>query len=124
MASQQYQQVTQDDVDHFMKHGWIKLSNCFTQEQAEQLTSTVWTRLGMSPTDKSTWHTERINMPNHREFSASEFAPKAWAAVCDLLGGDERIADYNRTWRDGLIVNLGTPEGEGKDIQASGKYDF
>jgi len=116
MASDKYQQLTQDDIDHFMQHGWVKLSDCFTQEQADKIASSVWTRLGMSPTDKSTWHTERTNMPSHGTFEASEFTPKAWAAICDLVGGEERIADYNRTWNDGLIVNLGTPQGEGKDI--------
>ena len=117
MATQQYQQLTQKDVDHFLQHGWLKLSDCFSQQQADDLIKTVWTRLGMSPTDKSTWHTERINMPKHSEFTASDLAPKAWAAICDLLGGEERIAEYNRTWNDGLIVNLGTPEGEGKEIR-------
>ena len=116
MAPTQYQQLTEDDVNHFMQHGYVKLSNCFTQEQADGLTSTLWKRLGMSPTDKSTWHTERINMPSHTTFEASEFAPKAWAAICDLVGGEQRVGDTNRTWNDGLIVNLGTPEGEGKDI--------
>lgn len=116
MAPNHYQQIAQEDIDHFMKHGWIKLSDCFTREQAENLTSNVWTRLGMDESDKSTWHTERINMPSHSNYSASEFAPKAWAAICDLVGGEERVADDSRFWNDGLIVNLGTPEGEGKDI--------
>jgi hypothetical protein len=119
MAPQKFQQLSQKEVDHFLQHGWIKLSNCFTQEQADALIGTVWTRLGMSPTDKSTWNQERINMPKHNEFEASDFAPKAWAAICDLLGGEERVAGYNRTWNDGLIVNLGTPEGDGKDIPGS-----
>jgi hypothetical protein len=116
MADQHNQQLSQDDIDHFMKHGWIKLSGCFTQEQVDKLTSTLWTRLGMSPSDKSTWDSERINMPWHTTFPANEFAPKAWSAICDLLGGEERIAQHNRTWNDGFIVNLGTPQGEGKDI--------
>jgi hypothetical protein len=117
MAESSFQQLSQDDIDHFMQHGWIKLTNCFTQEQVDQLTSTLWTRLGMSPTDKTGWHTERINMPNHTTFLANEFAPKAWAAICDLVGGEDRVADYNRTWNDGFIVNFGTPESEGKDIK-------
>ena len=116
MMVTKFDQLTQEDVDHFMQHGWIKLSNCFTQEQAGRLISNVWTRLGMSPADKSTWHTERINMPSHSTFAADDFAPKAWAAICDLLGGEDRIAEYSRTWNDGLIVNLGTVEGEDKDI--------
>ena len=56
-------------------------------------------------------------MPSHNTFLANEFAPKAWNAICDLLGGEDRIAEWNRTWNDGFIVNLGTPEGEGKDIR-------
>ncbi|KAK3104290.1 hypothetical protein LTR53_018525, partial [Teratosphaeriaceae sp. CCFEE 6253] len=71
----------------------------------------------MSPTDKSTWTTERINMPRHAEFEASDLAPKAWAAICDLVGGEQRISDEHRTWGDALIVNLGTPSGEGKTVR-------
>lgn len=116
MADANYRQLTQDNIDHFMKHGWIKLSNCFTEARVNELTSTLWTRLGMSPNDKSTWSNERIHMPSHTTFPANEFAPNAWNAICDLLGGEDRIADFNRTWNDGFIVNLGTPEGEGRDI--------
>ena len=116
MTPDEYPPLNEEQINHFLQHGWLKLSDCFTQEQASKLTSSVWTRLGMDPADKSTWTTERINMPSHGTFEASEFTPKAWRAVCDLLGGEQRIADYNRTWNDGLIVNLGTPEGSKQDI--------
>lgn len=116
MRRTQYKQLTQEDVDDFMQHGWLRLHNCFSQAQVEKLTESLWTRLDMSPADKSTWHTERIHMPSHNTFLANEFAPKAWDAICDLLGGEDRIAEWNQTWNDGFIVNLGTPEGEGKDI--------
>ena len=111
-----YKQLTDADVDHFLAHGYIKLKDCFTREQAAEITENVWTRLGMSPTDKSTWTSERINMPGHKEMDVSVFAPKAWDAICDLVGGAERISAENRNWRDSLIVNLGTPQGDGKDI--------
>jgi len=78
------------------------------------VTKDVWTRLGMSPTDKSTWNRLRTNMPSHATFDCAEFAPRAWAAICELSGGEERVAYDSRVWRDSLIVNLGTPEGEGK----------
>lgn len=42
-------------IKHFLDHGWIKLSNCFSREQATELQSTLWTRLGMDPNDMSTW---------------------------------------------------------------------
>lgn len=121
MTSDSDQVLSQEDVDHFLQHGWVKLTNCFTKADSDRICSSVWTRLGMSPDDKTTWHTERINMPSHSTYSAAEFAPKAWTAICELLGGEERIAGFNRTWNDGLIVNLGTPEGEGKKVEG---YDL
>lgn len=117
MASQTTptQVLTQADINHFLDHGWIKLPNCFTQAQADTLTANVWTRLGMDPNDKTTWHTLRTNMPAHNRFEASSFSPKAWAAIGQLVGGEHKISDQHRQWGDGLIVNLGSAEGEGKE---------
>lgn len=116
MTSIPLQELTPEQIDWFIEHGWIRLENCFTPDQAEVVSADIWTRLGLSPTDKTTWTKERINMPWHREFDVSQFAPKAWDAICDLVGGESRIAEENRTWKDGAIVNFGTVEGEGKDI--------
>jgi hypothetical protein len=55
-------------------------------------------------------------MPNHNSFDASVFAPRAWAAICELCGGEDRIASYSKEWRDGLIVNLGAAEHEGRRV--------
>ena len=33
----------------------------------------------------------RINMPYHKFFPVQDIAPKAWSAMCQLLGGAERI---------------------------------
>ncbi|KAF3804067.1 hypothetical protein GCG54_00007860 [Colletotrichum gloeosporioides] len=108
------QPLTEAQKEHFRTTGWLKLSNCFTKEQAEWVTRDVWTRLGMDPNDKSTWK-HRTNMPSHRTFDCSEFAPKAWAAICEVCGGEDRIAPDSKHWRDSLIVNLGSPEFEGQE---------
>ncbi|KAL8371478.1 hypothetical protein RB595_001325 [Gaeumannomyces hyphopodioides] len=79
--------LTDAEKEHFLEHGWIKIKGAFTRQQAEEMTKDVWVRLGMSPTDKSTWTEKRINMPHHGTFDASEFAPKAWAAANELCGG-------------------------------------
>lgn len=72
----------------------------------------------MSPTDKSTWSRLRTNMPAVQDqFDAAEFAPRAWAAVCELCGGEERVNPTCRIWRDTFIVNLGSPENEGKEVR-------
>ncbi|KAK5632026.1 hypothetical protein RRF57_007740 [Xylaria bambusicola] len=109
--------LTDAQKEFFLKNGYLKLTDCFTREQAAGVCEGVWTRLGMSPTDKSTWGTKgRINMPPHRTFDISEFSPKVWSAICDLCGGEERVDPKSKEWRDTLIVNLGTAEGEGKMV--------
>ncbi|KAL7627026.1 hypothetical protein AAE478_003802 [Parahypoxylon ruwenzoriense] len=108
--------LTQEQKDFFLAHGYLKLENCFTREQAASMTEGVWTRLGMSATDKSTWTKERTNMPSHRTFDAATFAPRAWAAICELCGGEERVSPSSRDWRDSLIVNLGSAAGEGLPV--------
>ncbi|KAI2790037.1 hypothetical protein POX_d05541 [Penicillium oxalicum] len=106
--------LSQDEIDHFLRHGYVRIPNCFSREKAAEWTAEVWTRLGYSPTDKSTWAAERIHMPDHKSEPVQTFAPKAWAAICELLGGEDRVAAHSAVWNDAFIVNLGTPESEGK----------
>jgi hypothetical protein len=96
---------SEEDKAHFLEHGFIKITKCFTREQAAEFTKSMWTRLGMSPTDKSTWTTEGINMPWHEHVPVSEFSPKAWSAMCQLLGGEDRISEQKefRGWSDGSL---------------------
>lgn len=115
--------LTRSDINHFLEHGWVKIPDCFSLEAADSVASSLWMRLGISATDKSTWSTVpnlnagRINMPSHKAFSAKEFAPKAWSGICQLIGGEEKVSDEHRNWNDGLIVNFGTKETEGVDIR-------
>jgi hypothetical protein len=44
-------------------------------------------------------------MPHHNEFLVSDFAPKAWGGICDLLGGSSRVDGNASTWKDGFIVS-------------------
>ena len=126
--------LSEEQIQHFLQHGWIKLSNCFSREKAAQWSANLWTRLGMDPNDKSTWTRERTNMPHHITEDVQTFAPTAWRAICELCGGESAIASSGndhpdggetnagqaggrQLWTDGLIVNLGTPEGEGKRVE-------
>lgn len=125
--------LTPEEKEHFLTHGWIKyvhttstprpasnplsrISNAFTKAQADTFTANVWTRLNMDPNDRSTWTRLRTNMPWHNTFDASEFAPRAWAAICELCGGEDRVDPESKLWRDSLIVNLGAAEHDGKPV--------
>jgi len=109
--------LTEEQKAHFLEHGFVKIPQCFTRDQATEFTSTMWTRLGMDPNDKSTWTEEKTNMPWHRHVPVSEYSPKAWSAICQLLGGEDKISDRIefRGWSDGFIVNLGKPEYKAED---------
>ncbi|PGH04218.1 hypothetical protein AJ80_08563 [Polytolypa hystricis UAMH7299] len=116
MTDNQDHTLTQDQIDFFLEHGYLKLKNCFSREAAAEWTKDVWKRLGYSPDDPSTWVRERINMPWHRREDVKTFSPKAWSAICQLLGGEDQVninnGAHGSKWADGFIVNLGPPEGD------------
>ena len=55
-------------------------------------------------------------MPEHAFTDIRDVAPKAWDAICELAGGEDRVSKKSKMWSHGFIVNLGTVEGEGKVI--------
>jgi hypothetical protein len=106
--SAKYRVLTDVDVEQFLAHGYIVIRGCFTGEAAREYTRTMWTRLGYDPQDQATWAAPSVHMPSHRDLDVASFAPRAWDAVCDLVGGPERIsASRPYTWNDAFIVNLG-----------------
>lgn len=100
-----YRVLTDEQAEHFLSKGYVVIRECFSREAAEEHTKHLWTRLGYDPDDRSTWAEATIHMPTRQRFDIKDFAPKAWGAVCDLLGGEERITQPY-TWGDGFIVNL------------------
>ena len=115
MEGRRFKHLTPEQVESFMKYGFLRLTDCFSRETAEEWTKTVWVRLGFDPKNPETWTTERTNMPSHEERPIKEFAPKAYNAICELVGGEDRITEESKVWKDSFIVNLGTKEHEGKE---------
>lgn len=101
----QYQFLTDDQIDHFLQHGYIVLHDCFSREVAAEWTDRAFVRLGYDRDDPSTWIEKRIHMPSQQYVDVTEFAPKVWGAACELLGGVERVQQPYR-WGDGFILNL------------------
>ncbi|HEX6686819.1 MAG TPA: hypothetical protein VF062_28900 [Candidatus Limnocylindrales bacterium] len=96
--------LTAEEAEQFVERGYVVIRGCFTREAAAEYTSTIWTRLGYREDEPDTWEKSSIHMPSHRDIDIREFAPKAWGAVCDLVGGAQRVQPYR--WRDAFIVNL------------------
>ena len=114
LKHQTFKTLSAEQVESFMKHGFLRLPGAIPLEQCDRWTRDVWHRLGMRADDKSTWTTERNHMAKLGVAPARELAPRAWAAICELLGGEDRIARGGEMWTDGFIVNLGSPETEGR----------
>ncbi len=108
--SKTYKTLTDADITHFIEKGHIILRNCFPKALAEEWTAFAYKRLGYEPDDTSTWETARIHLPSMNRVPIQEVAPHTWDAICDLLGGEERIANSGRTsapsWGDGFIINF------------------
>jgi len=118
LAHQKFNTLTQEQVDHFMKHGFVRIPGAIPLEMCDWWTRDVWARLGIDPDDKSTWgEFDRLHMAKHNYLEASEIAPKAWEAMCELLGGEDRIAKEGGYWVDSFIVNLGTEADAGNVIE-------
>ncbi|KAI0768809.1 hypothetical protein BD413DRAFT_561666 [Trametes elegans] len=117
MAISEYQHLTPEQCAHFLEHGWVKIRNAVKEEYLKQFTENVWVRLGYDPDDKSTWIEEKIHMPRHREVPTREFMPEAWGAMCELLGGEDKIdPTLFESCGDSLIVNLGAEQWEKAEI--------
>ena len=105
-----YRTLTESDVNHFVEKGHIVIQDCFPRELAEEWRGFAFKRLGCAPDDPSTWETPRIHLPSMNRVPIQEVAPRAWDAICDLVGGEDRIADpwgnSKPSWGDGFIINF------------------
>ena len=98
--------LSNEEKRHFLERGYVVLHDCFAREIAREWTDAACATLGIDRDDASTWVEKRVHIPGTKHVEVKEFAPRAWQAATELLGGQERIAQpYN--WSDGFIFNLG-----------------
>jgi hypothetical protein len=98
--------LTDNDVDHFLRKGYVKIEGAFPREIAEEWSRSCFQRLGYDMDDQATWAEQRIHMGGDQYVEVKEFAPRVFDAMCDLMGGEERVGQPVR-WSDHFIVNLG-----------------
>lgn len=101
----EYEVLDAGQREQFLDQGFVRVPGCFTREAADEVTASVWSRLGYDPDDQATWAEPSVHMPTHRQLDVEQFAPKAWQAACELVGGVDRIR-RPFAWGDGFIVNL------------------
>ncbi|EMR66689.1 hypothetical protein UCREL1_6320 [Eutypa lata UCREL1] len=118
--NQDYKHLTPEDVEHFLTKGWLRVPGAIKEEYIDKWMKDLWTRVDYDEHDKSTWHTEYLHLPRHREVPAEEFAPEAWNKIIEICGGEDRIDPVReRYYGDAFIVNFGTKDRTTQDKEAS-----
>jgi|GEM_PF-494321 len=89
--TREYKVLNEEQVQSFLNHGYLVVKDCFEPAFAKQWTDQAFTRLGYDPEDATTWEKEIIWMDHANQLPVSEISPKAWGALCDVIGGEDRI---------------------------------
>jgi hypothetical protein len=97
--------LSNEQLEQFYRRGHIILRDCFDRNIAQQMTDQAFVRLGYEKDDPATWVEKRVHMPALNHVPVREFSPRAFEAICQLVGGIERIEEPR--WSDGFICNFG-----------------
>jgi hypothetical protein len=100
------QPLTDDEVDQFVRQGFVVVKGCFDPASAREWIDRAWVRFGVDRDAPDQWVEKRIQLSTLESVDAYDFAPTAWAAAVQLLGGEDRV-DLPWRWGDGFIANLG-----------------
>lgn len=119
MTSQQFQVLTPEQAQHFVEKGYVLVKGCLDHDLARKWTAEAYTRLGYDPVDRSTWTKDIVWMDRNNIAAIKDISPKAWGALCDVTGGEDRIDHKvmeiesqhfttidSTEWSDAFIVNF------------------
>lgn len=117
--------LSPEQVEQFLSDGYIILRQAFDPQLAREWREDGIRRLRDEPekwvrgydpkdeakslanfdhTDPTTWNWSRIDLLGPQTFHIEEYAPDAWAAICDLLGGPGRVK--TKTWGYYMLLNV------------------
>lgn len=117
--------LSDTDIDHFIRNGYVVVRDCFGKADADPIIAAAFTQEGERRDDPSTWKHDihrgygaKSPLP---PFPVATFAPKAYAATCQLMGGEHRFRepwspywenadhtqrDFVYKWRCQFIINF------------------
>jgi hypothetical protein len=101
-----YRQLTDEQAGHFLERGFVTVRGAFDAAAARRWLDEAWIRFGYDRDDPGSWAEKRIHLAARSHVDAGEFAPAAWRAAMDLVGGEERVV-LPWKWGNSFIANLG-----------------
>ena len=107
MAPRNYKVLTEEHRQHFMQHGYCVVRDCFSRDVAMEWTDRAFNRLGYDKEDPSTWVEDIVIMNETMNVKIKDFSPKAWRAICEAIGGEERQGGrFGDEWADCFLINF------------------
>lgn len=94
------------DIEQFIAKGYVVIKNAIDPATCEAAVEESFARMGYDRHDRSTWLEQKIHLPTTSAREVKDIAPKAWAATCQLLGGEERVKQPYY-FSNAYIMNLG-----------------
>ena len=115
-----YSILTDEQVQSFLDNGYLVVKDCLDIRIANRWIEEAYQRLGYDPYDPSTWKADIVWMDHQNQLPVRQLAPKAWAAILDVVGGEERLETQTMEvpptghftsinsfiWSDAFIVNF------------------
>jgi len=116
----QYQVLTDEQVQNFLNKGYLIVHDSLERDIASSWINQAYTRLGYDKNDPNTWTKDIIWMDHQNHLPVKEVAPKAWEAILDVVGGEDRLETQvlripgsghfstinSFEWSDAFIVNF------------------
>ena len=114
-----YKVLTQEQVDSFLENGYLIVKNCLDLTVANRWIDDAFARLGYDPSDEASWTTGLVWLNHQSQMPIKELAPRAWAAILDVVGGEERLETQimgiesrhfatidSSIWSDAFVANF------------------
>jgi len=127
----------------FLRNGLLKLESGLSEEIIQNWTSEALKRLNYNISNQKHFLKPIVWMDHHNLLKASQIAPAAWEAICEVVGGEEKIETRTMgieskhfthinsfLWSDAFIINFNMgvdevwspPKAEGFNWHKDGSY--
>ena len=114
-----YRILTDEQVQSFLDKGYLVVRDCLDMSVANRWIDEAYERLGYDKHNPATWVKDIIWLDHKNQMPVREIAPKAWAALLDVIGGEDRLETQvmgitgghftsinSFIWSDAFIVNF------------------
>lgn len=101
--------LTTQQIQSFVDRNYIALEDCFFAETAQEWVENACQQADIDLTDACTWLQPHCFlgqlMTKRKELALSQFSPKLWTAICQIVGREERI-QLPLIVNDAFVVNF------------------